>query len=259
MEGLALLALIIVAGWLIYRRSSRQTKVKVASYRLPPQAISALGQHVSFYQKLSPQEQEEFRERVRDFLARTTITGVGKVQIDDLDRILVASSAVIPIFHFKGWRYNNISEVLFYENTFSKSFETEGEGRNILGMVGDGALHRQMILSKPALRQGFLAHNDGNNTGIHEFVHLLDKADGATDGIPEYLIGKELYVPWLQEMHRQMQLIRNEGSDINPYAATNEAEFLAVTASYFFEKPEMLQEHHPELYDLLKKIFSGDN
>jgi len=55
-------------------------------------------------------------------------------------------------------------------------------------------------------------------------------------------------------MHR----IESGKSDINPYALTNEAEFFAVAAEYFFEKPEALQHKHPELYAQLSQIF-GQN
>ena len=44
-------------------------------------------------------------------------------------------------------------------------------------------------------------------------------------------------------------------SDINIYGATNHAEFLAVTAEYFFEKPDQFKQKHPELYKMLAEIF----
>jgi Mlc titration factor MtfA (ptsG expression regulator) len=44
-------------------------------------------------------------------------------------------------------------------------------------------------------------------------------------------------------------------SDINTYGATSQAEFFAVAAEYFFERPDLLQSKHPELYDLLSKVF----
>jgi Mlc titration factor MtfA (ptsG expression regulator) len=96
------------------------------------------------------------------------------------------------------------------------------------------------------------------NTAIHEFVHLLDKSDGATDGIPESLMAHEYTVPWLKMMHREMRRIEEGKSDINPYALTNEAEFLAVAAEYFFEKPEKFQHMHPELYQMLSLVFEHD-
>jgi Mlc titration factor MtfA (ptsG expression regulator) len=52
-------------------------------------------------------------------------------------------------------------------------------------------------------------------------------------------------------MHR----IKDGKSDINPYALTNDAEFLAVASEYFFEKPEKFQQMHPELYEQLILIF----
>lgn len=52
-------------------------------------------------------------------------------------------------------------------------------------------------------------------------------------------------------MHR----IEAGKSDINPYALTSEAEFLAVASEYFFEKPEKFRQEHPELYRQMSRIF----
>jgi Mlc titration factor MtfA (ptsG expression regulator) len=124
----------------------------------------------------------------------------------------------------------------------------------VLGMVGNGPMNGQMILSQPALREGFM-HEEGRNTGIHEFVHLIDKADGSVDGIPEYLLDRPYIIPWVTEMRREIGNMRLHDTDINPYGATNDAEFFAVVAEYFFERPEALQEHHPALFAMLSKMF----
>jgi Mlc titration factor MtfA (ptsG expression regulator) len=77
---------------------------------------------------------------------------------------------------------------------------------------------------------------------IHEFAHLIDKADGATDGIPEYLLARPFVLPWATNMHQTVQAMKhNESNDINFYGTTNDAEFFAVVAEYFFEKPEALK------------------
>jgi Mlc titration factor MtfA (ptsG expression regulator) len=80
-------------------------------------------------------------------------------------------------------------------------------------------------------------------------------SDGATDGIPENLMKHEYTIPWLKMIHQEMQRIETGHSDINPYALTNEAEFLAVASEYFFQKPEELKHHHPEIYEQLSRIF----
>ena len=188
------------------------------------------------------------------FLSTVSITAVGKVTVTGLDRLYVAAAAIIPIFSFKDWAYNNLNEVLIYPGAFTKDFSGRPEDSNVLGMVGDGAMHRMMILSIGSLRAGFEQKGAGN-TGIHEFVHLLDKADGATDGIPEMMLPPELMEPWMQYMHRAIDEIRSGDSDINPYAATSEAEFFAVISEYFFQKPGQLKEQHPELWKMLERIY----
>ena len=39
---------------------------------------------------------------------------------------------------------------------------------------------------------------------------------------------------------------------------TNEAEFFAVAAEYFFERPELLKSKHPGLYEVMGRIFRYD-
>lgn len=53
------------------------------------------------------------------------------------------------------------------------------------------------------------------------------------DGVPEYLIPKKMIEPWLRHIRATMQDIMQHETQLNPYAATNEAEFLAVMAEYF--------------------------
>ena len=213
-----------------------------------------LQEHVLFYQRLDENGKLRFEQKIAAFLRYVRIEGVG-ASIDDMDRIFVASSAVIPIFGFPDWHYRNLTDVLIYPDTFNDTFKFEGKDRNILGMVGSGYMNGKMILSQHALREGFLNNSDKSNTAIHEFVHLLDKADGAVDGIPEYLLQHQYTIPWLDLMQQQIKEIRTNHSDINPYAATEKSEFFAVASEYFFERPELLQEKHPQLYEYLQKIF----
>ena len=165
---------------------------------------------------------------------------------------------MIPLFGFPELRYRNINEVLLYEGSFNEEHQTVGEKRNILGKVGSGDMNRLMILSLPALRAGFEVKNSKNNVGIHEFVHLIDKADGAVDGLPESLLEKQYVVPWLQLMHEEILKIKENDSDINPYGATSEAEFLSVVSEYFFNQPKRFMDKHPALYGLMIKIYHQD-
>ncbi|HCQ29871.1 MAG TPA: peptidase [Flavobacteriales bacterium] len=221
----------------------------------PEKYREILEKYVPYYQKL-PDDKKKFEKRVLQFLAEKKITGID-TEVTDKDKVLVAASAVIPAFAFDDFNYPNVDEILLYPNSFDQSFQThnEVESRNILGMVGEGFLNGKVILSKPDLEKSFDGSRHKTNVGIHEFVHLIDKADGATDGVPELLFEHSYAFPWLREMKREMEKIEKGKSDISPYALTNPAEFLAVASEYFFSNPEKMKKRHPELYAYLSKIF----
>ncbi len=244
--------LIAVAVFAFYFLRSRKKSTSTAVESIDN---SLLESNVLFYRKLSAKDREQFEEDIRYFFSHVRITGVD-TDIATLDKLLIASAAVIPIFYFKRWKYHNLKEVLVYSDAINMEFESTGTSdRNILGMVGTGPLEGCLLLSKHALRSGFDNSSDKHNTAIHEFVHLIDKSDGETDGIPELLLDKPFVLPWLNLMHDQMQKIANGKSDINSYAHTNKAEFFAVTAEYFFERPELLEEKHPQLYAMFTEMF----
>jgi Mlc titration factor MtfA (ptsG expression regulator) len=217
-----------------------------------------LQREVPFFQTLNESEKNRFREEVRIFLNEKRITGI-KTSVDDTVRVLVAASAIIPIFGFPGWEWNQISEVLLYPTTFNEQYEFGHVSKHdVLGMVGTGAMNRMMILSKPELLQGFRTAQDRKNVGIHEFTHLLDKSDGTVDGVPSVGLPRSAVTPWLKLIHKEMGNIQAGHSDINPYGLKNEAEFFAVVSEYFFENPDKMKRKHPELYTMLEQVFHQD-
>lgn len=244
--------LIILLAWYLLRKPDKAAVANNTPLNKTYRPL--LDAHVDFYHKLDTKERKRFEAQVNHFLSYVNIEGVG-TEITDVDRVLIASSAIIPIFGFGDWTYNNLTNVILYPDTFDSEYQFEGENRSIMGMVGSGYMNGQMLLSRAALTKGFSSAAGKENAAIHEFVHLLDKADGATDGVPEQLVPPEYAQPWLSLMHREMHRIKEGHSDINPYALTNEAEFFAVAAEYFFKKPDKLQEKHPELYEQLSLIF----
>lgn len=217
---------------------------------------SLLNYNVRFYRRLSNSERKRFRLRMMRFLSEVYIEGVN-IELEDLDKVLIAASAVIPVFGFKEWYYNNLSGIILYPDNFNDDLEyqKEGEKRIISGLVGSGRFENQMILSRKALRHGFENDTDKGNTSIHEFVHLIDKMDGETDGVPERLLQHQYITPWLKLMHEEMEAINDNKSDIREYGGTSEVEFLAVASEYFFERPKLFKRKHPELYKMLEKCF----
>jgi Mlc titration factor MtfA (ptsG expression regulator) len=230
-------------------------KRPVKKAALPTGYKELLLQHVVFYQKLDDAGKIRFEEKLKEFLGYIKIHGV-KTEVTDLDKLLIASSGVIPIFGFPEWKYYNLRDILLYPAAFNEVDFSNKVDADILGMVGSGAMQRMMILSKPALHQGFAIGSDKANTGVHEFVHLIDKEDGDVDGVPELLLEKQYAAPWLNLIAKEIDKIKHSHSDIDVYGAKNKAEFFAVASEYFFEQPEKFKEKHAELYQLMTQVFN---
>ena len=217
-----------------------------------------LNEKVVFYAQLDDIDKRLFEQRTQLFLATKTITGID-IDIDDSIRLMVASSAIIPTFAFPKYTYPNVHTILIYPNSFDEQFQTKrfkGHKEFITGIVGNRSLSGCVVLSKPDLITGFNGLPNQSNVGIHEFVHLLDNEDGEIDGIPEVLIQRPFVGPWLNEIKNETGLIEKRKSDINPYALTNKAEFLAVVSEYFFDNPKKFERKHKGLYMSLSKIFN---
>jgi Mlc titration factor MtfA (ptsG expression regulator) len=241
----------------LYHRKTYQ-RLAILKKAFPAAWRSILETDVVFYKNLDGVQRLLFEKRVQLFLSEKKVEGVG-TEIDDKIRLLVASSAVIPTFAFPAFTYPGLSEVLIYPKSFSKNFETEGTRRmdeNIEGMVGNRYMNRSLLLSKTALLAGFNGRAGEDNVGIHEFVHLLDREDGEIDGVPDKLMEYDYVLPWLHLIKKETDRIKRGRSDIDPYAITNNAEFLAVVSEYFFGDPEEFAKNHPELYSFLSDFYN---
>ena len=224
---------------------------------LPENYKEMLADYVKFYRQLDEEGKERFEKRVEHFLSAVKITGINAV-VEDLDRLLIASGAIIPVFEISDWQYINLHEVLLYPGAFNEDFDQAGSDRPFGGMVGNGAMQHVMIITKWQLRQGFINEQDTHNTAIHEFVHLIDKMDGTLDGIPEIILERKYVAQWKNLMDTTMGQMRMYGSDINMYGATNPVEFFAVISEYFFEQPDLLKANHPDLYEMLGRIYKSE-
>ena len=252
------LALIPVFGVYIWQTQKIRRRHEILREPFPAEWEAVLQRDVVFFRVLDASAQQRFRRQIQVFLGEKRITGI-KVQVDTVTRLLAAASAVIPIFGFPDWEWDQITEVLIYPTRFDGEFKFGDEqGRNILGMVGTGSLNRLMILSKPDLISGFRNATDKRNVGVHEFAHLIDKTDGVIDGVPRVGLDRQTIGPWLDLVRRKMAEIEAGKSDINRYGLTNEAEFFAVTSEYFFERPGTMRRKHPVLYEALERVFNQD-
>ncbi|MEO8853920.1 MAG: zinc-dependent peptidase [Ginsengibacter sp.] len=240
---------VLIVLFILYKKPKKKIT-------LPANYKQLLSDHVSYYRRLDEKKKTMFEEKIKGFLGYVRIDGIDTT-VDELDKLLVAASAVIPVFGFEKWTYFNLKNVLLYPASFNKDeFLASGYEKNTLGMIGNGPMQRVMILSKPALHFGYQTESTKENTGIHEFVHLLDKEDGDVDGLPEALIKRKDNSKWIELVNKNIESIFLGHSDINSYGASNRAEFFAVASEYFFNQPVLFKENHADLFEFMFMMFN---
>jgi Mlc titration factor MtfA (ptsG expression regulator) len=248
--------IVVAISVLIYNvfKAQLQDSWKVPEISFPEEWRNVLNEYVEFYKYLNLEDQALFEYKTQEFLLNCQVIG-RDIEVNNQDKVLIAASAIIPVFRLAHWRYTNLDEVHLVSNAFDFQLNTKGPNRSVLGMVGNGDLEGKMVLSKKALYLGFINNTDKKNTAIHEFVHLIDKKDGEIDGIPKVLMDEVNIIPWMELVASKMGEINNDDSDINDYGGTSEIEFFTVTSEYFFERPRLLRRKHPELYNMLEDIY----
>ena len=96
----------------------------------------------------------------------------------------------------------------------------------------------------------------GGNVVLHELAHKLDMVDHLVDGRPP-LHGRVDPQRWF-DVCREVFTAMQEGEDrgpLDPYGATNPAEFFAVSGEAFFLAPGPLADAYPEFFTLLAHVF----
>jgi MtfA peptidase len=217
-----------------------------------------LQQRVHYYQALTPAAQKRFEEQIAVFIAEHRLIGV-HTDMDDASRVFIAAGAVIPSFGFGDWDYHNVGNILLYPDSFDEQYQIDTHSPiRREGIVGSEFHYNAMILAKPYLHYSFDNPYDGRNSAVHEFVHLLDRADGGMNGSLTLFWNKTEKEAWRHLMGQEMARIANGWTLIDPYASSHPVEFLAVMSEYFFEWPELLANEHPEVYALLKQAYRQD-
>lgn len=249
-----LLGLSPFSYWWVRRRCLRRKVVMQLPF--PDRWEAILVEHVAFFRALDDAGKARFRQLVQIFLDEVRITGI-RTTVDATTRVLVAASAAIPIFGFSDWEYHQLREVLIYPDSFDDAYQSKGASEETtLGMVGLHHLSGVMILSKPALLAGFAQESRTHNVGVHEFAHLFEKEAGQYGLPPEvpWLVVRQ----WVRYVARELTRPPRHRAHINAYAYTNEHEFFAVLAEYFFTSPDVLKRRDPVLYSMLRKLFHQD-
>jgi len=252
---------------LILRKlAGRLTSVRLPSDPIPASWPQLVGRQVPIIARLVPSDQERLYHIMQLFLKEVPFEACGGLELREEIRVTIAAQACLLLLKLPYPRYARVRRVLVYPAAFvpktQHSYRSSGLILPDEPSVGQAWLDGIVVLGWEEVKQGAIASNDGHNVVFHEFAHMLDAEDGSLDGIPVLDSGAS-YHAWVTEWSAQFtehvrRVEANESTVLDPYGATNRAEFLAVATEAFFETPEEVRSNEPRLYALLAEFFKLD-
>jgi Mlc titration factor MtfA (ptsG expression regulator) len=237
------------------------------------------------------QELHALRELSSRFLGQKSMTGAAGLELSPAMQLHIAVQACLPILHlglhwYRGWhgvvvypaafrvrRLEHDASGLVHEIDDERTGEAWADGPVILSWE-DAAASQAGAAGAPAGAAG--------NVVIHEFAHKLDLLDGQADGTPPFdrrLHPGLVRADWqaaLEDAYErfcaELDLIENEipanvdpessaadryyaALPLDPYAATDPAEFFAVSSEAYFLQSPALENAFPHWHALLQRFY----
>jgi Mlc titration factor MtfA (ptsG expression regulator) len=248
-------------GILKHRRRERTRR-----QAFPEEWLEILRRSFPRYSRLSPDDQEELRGHIQVFLAEKRFEGAGGLEITDEIRVTVAAQACFLLLHRDTDYYPGLYSIIVYPHEYAAKHRAhDGAGllrERVQVRLGETAARGALVLSWDAAVRGASDIHDCRNVVFHEFAHQLDAEEGAFDGAP-VLPRRSMYLAWARVLGEEYsalreRVFRHQPTDLDPYGATNPAEFFAVATECFFQHPRRMKKRHPALYDELKLFYRQD-
>jgi MtfA peptidase len=252
----------VIFGFLKQRRRRR-----LQAQPFPKEWLVTIERNVSFFHRLSANDQAELLGHIQVFLAEKRFEGCDGLEITDEVRVTIAAQACLLLLHRKTDYFPRLLTILVYPSTYLAE-----DRRHVRGHVWqEGKMARlgetgrwldAIVLAWDAVKSGAADPSDGKNVVLHEFAHQLDYENYAEDGAPA-LATRDQRLSWQEVMRGEFASLRAADETgiptlLDTYGATNPAEFFAVSTEAFFERPRALRARHPKLYAELRSYFHQD-
>ena len=208
----------------------------------------------------------ELRRLTSLFLDRKEFTAIPPVRLTNDVVVAVAAQACLPILHLGLSRYDGFVGIVLHPDQVRVPREHVDEFGVVHEyeetLVGEAVEGGPVMLSWRDVRSSGRTAAEGFNVVIHEFAHVLDMADGQSDGMPP-LPPDISRGEWAQTLSAAYdgfvrRVEAEEPTALDPYGATAPDEFFAVSSEAFFVSPQMLRAEHAELYALLARFYRTD-
>ncbi|AMN46324.1 hypothetical protein ACG33_04215 [Steroidobacter denitrificans] len=269
MPALLLLGAILTAtGWFFGQPWwRRRRRLALAAQPFPARWQQWLYERTDLTQQLPPMLLRQLQGLIRIFVHEKRFVGCNGLTVTEEMRVVIAAYAClllvnrpdVPRVHF----YDELMSILVYPTAFVVR-ETQHLGHGVVRegpriLSGQAWNAQRILLSWEDIEEGM---RTGHNVVLHEFAHYLDMEDESMDGAPR-LGSRRAYQQWAGVFWAEYERLRADleagrPTFLNPYAASEPAEFFAVVTEAFYRQGRELERQHPGLYEQLRRYYRVD-
>lgn len=213
---------------------------------------------------LGPGELARLHALATLFLAEKRFIGAHGLDLTDAMKIEIALLACLPVLELGIEWYDGWTTVIVYPEEFYPRHEEIDEDGVVhvdeSAWTGEAQEGGPVVLSWADI-EAERAGGPGSLV-IHEFAHKLDMCSGVANGCPPLHLGmsaadwKAAFLAAWDDIQRREQA--GEETPIDPYAASDPAEFFAVACEWFFTAPDELHAAWPAVHEQLALFFRRD-
>ena len=251
--------------WVLRLQLQRSRRNNLFLKPLPPDWIQILEKNVSIYSLLPQNLREELHGRINIFLDEKEFIGCAELQISNEIRVTIAGNACILLLKRDKRCCPRFTTILIYPDTYV-SREVKSDGLVVVHeesvRAGESWYRGPVVLSWADVMRGSLNNSDGHNVVLHEFAHKLDEENEIMNGLP-VLRDSSHYAEWAEVLTKEfdsllIRIDRGTNSVIDAYGAVSPSEFFAVATESFFEKPLLMKNKLPDLYQQFRRFYNLD-
>jgi Mlc titration factor MtfA (ptsG expression regulator) len=229
------------------------TREELLKQQLTDEQRKILSDCSALYNRLPPDLKTKLEGLMHVFLHEVAFEVKGFDKVTEVMRICVAAEACVLILGRGYESYFKLKRVKIWKELLK---DEHGE---FAGWAG----RRNVSLHWESVLNGMKWGGDNHNVILHEFAHVLDRADDAqAQSIPvaEDSVDRAKWEELFKREYPRIKAAYKAGRAhvIDEYALSDEAEFFTCATESFFERPKELKKYNPEIYDILQDYYGLD-
>lgn len=260
------LALIVVLLLLIFVVVPRLRLRAVLARAFPTNYAKILRRNLPEYRHMPTDLQMQLKRRIKQFLYEKNFVACAGLELNDEIKVTIAGKACLLLLNREIEIYPSLTHILVYPGSFVVPRQQRNEDGTVMlsrdALSGESWSDGRVILAWDQIVDNEHVQSMGQDVVLHEFAHQLDSESGSTNGAPD-LPSSRAYQRWSQVMQTEFEQLHEDLAQgiptvLDPYGATNPAEFFAVATEAFYKKSHFLAEAHPALFAQLKQYYKVD-